>query len=78
MDAFEEFMETRHPVNIEKLASAFGLEYFGCNAEIDLESTIHRFMESKTGPSLLEIKTPRLENAEVYKMYVERIKTNIP
>lgn len=74
MDAFEEFMETRHPVNIEKLVSAFGVEYFGCNSESELENTIQRFMESKTGPSLLEIKTPRLKNAEVYNVYIERIK----
>jgi 2-succinyl-5-enolpyruvyl-6-hydroxy-3-cyclohexene-1-carboxylate synthase len=77
MDAFEEFIETNHPVNIEKLVAAFGLEYFGCDAECELESILQRFMKSKSGPSLLEIKTPRLENAVVYKMYVERIKTNI-
>ena len=74
MDAFDEFMETIHPVDIEKLVAAFGVEYFVSKSENELESTIHRFMESKSGPSLLEIKTPRLENAEVYKMYVERIK----
>lgn len=75
MDAFEEFMETSHPVNIEKLVSAFGLEYFGVKSENELESNIQRFMESKNGPSLLEIKTPRLKNSAVYKEYVERIKT---
>lgn len=77
MDAFEEFMETKHPVNIEKLVSAFGIEYFGCNSKSELESTIQRFMESKTGPSLLEIKTPRLVNAEVYKEYIERIMSGV-
>lgn len=75
MDAFEEFMETSHPVNIEKLVSAFGVEYFGVKGENELEGTIRHFMESKNGPSLLEIKTPRLENAEIYREYIERIKT---
>ena len=75
MDAFEYFMETKHPVDIEKLVAAFGVEYFVSKSENELESTIQRFMKSKNGPSLLEIKTPRLKNAEVYKEYIERIKT---
>ena len=74
MDAFEEFMETKHRVDIEKLVSAFGLEYFKCNNEFELESTIQRFMQSKNGPSLLEIKTPRLKNAAIYNEYIEKIK----
>ena len=74
MDAFEEFMETKHPVNIGKLVSAFGVEYF-CNvSEEDLDEKVRLFLESKSGPSLLEIKTPRLDNAEVYKEYKQRIK----
>lgn len=75
MDSFEEFMETSHAVNIEKLVSAYGVDYLGCSTENELESTIQRFMDLKDTPSLLEIKTPRLENADVYKEYVKRIKT---
>ncbi|MFA9392289.1 MAG: 2-succinyl-5-enolpyruvyl-6-hydroxy-3-cyclohexene-1-carboxylic-acid synthase [Prolixibacteraceae bacterium] len=75
MDSFEEFMETKHPVNIEKLVAAFGVEYFVCKSESELNSTILQFLRSKNGPSLLEIKTPRLENAEVYRKYVEKIMT---
>lgn len=74
IEAFEEFMETKHPVNIEKLVSAYGIEYISVKDENELEGTIQHFMQSKKGPLLLEIKTPRLENAEIFKEYIVRIK----
>ncbi|MDA3928658.1 MAG: thiamine pyrophosphate-dependent enzyme, partial [Prolixibacteraceae bacterium] len=75
IDAFEEFMETNHPVDIEKLVGAFGVNYIGCNAENELDEKIQQLLQSNKSPSLLEIKTPRLENAEIFKEYVRRIKT---
>lgn len=74
MDAFKEFMETKHPVDLEKLVRAFGVKYAVCRNESELDTKLKHFFQSKTGPSLLEIKTPGIENAEVYKRYIKMIK----
>lgn len=72
MDSFEEFMETKHPVDISKLTAAFGVDYFEAS-ELELKNTYEQFWDSKN-TALLEIKTPRLQNAGIYKKYIERIK----
>lgn len=71
MDAFEEFMETKHPVNIEKLVSAYGVEYFEAD-ESSLENVLVEFFEAKN-TALLEVKTPRFNNEKVYKNYIKLI-----
>lgn len=73
LKAFEEFIETSHSVSFEKLAEAFRIEYFEVKNENEQESVIQRFMESENSTSLLEIKTPQTDNAEVFKKYIESI-----
>jgi 2-succinyl-5-enolpyruvyl-6-hydroxy-3-cyclohexene-1-carboxylate synthase len=73
-DFFEEFIEAYHPVNLEKLVNAFGVNYYSCNNQEDLMNIFNEFIQSKTGPALLEINTPRLENALVYAEYIRKIK----
>ncbi|MCF8357546.1 MAG: 2-succinyl-5-enolpyruvyl-6-hydroxy-3-cyclohexene-1-carboxylic-acid synthase [Prolixibacteraceae bacterium] len=75
LEAFEEFIETPHVVDIKKLAAAYGIEYFAAKTETELTSTFQRFIKFKSRPSLLEIKTPQADNAENYIEYIERIKS---
>jgi 2-succinyl-5-enolpyruvyl-6-hydroxy-3-cyclohexene-1-carboxylate synthase len=74
MEGFKEFMETEHPVKIRKIAEAFDLDYDLCEEEKDLEIKFKHFLQSKTGPALLEVRTPKQVNAEVYRTYVENFK----
>ena len=75
METFEEHIEAHHHIDIKKLTEAFGVNYYFCNNETKLKNTFKTFIQSKERPALLEIKTPRLENAEIYKQYVKKIKT---
>jgi 2-succinyl-5-enolpyruvyl-6-hydroxy-3-cyclohexene-1-carboxylate synthase len=73
-DYFEEFMEAHHPVEIEKLVSAYNVKYYSCDNQEELKNTFNRFIQSNSGPDLLEIKTPGLENARVYAEYFRKLK----
>lgn len=72
-ECFEDFMEASHPVQIEKLAQAFGVNYFQAENHQELELQYSRFIEQK-GPSLLEIKTPNTENPVQFKAHIQQIK----
>lgn len=73
LGAFQEFIEAGHHVDIEKLVDAFSIEYFEVKSENELENSFQRFMESKNRTSLLEIKTPKADNAEAYNKYIKQI-----
>jgi 2-succinyl-5-enolpyruvyl-6-hydroxy-3-cyclohexene-1-carboxylate synthase len=73
-DYFEEFIEAYYPVDLEKLVTAYSVDYYSCDNQEKLVNTFNEFIQSKTGPALLEIKTPRLENALVYAEYIRKIK----
>lgn len=72
---FEEFMEAHHPVDLKKLVTAYGVNYFSCDNQEELSNTFNRFVQSETGPALLEIKTPKLDNAKIYSEYNRVMKT---
>ena len=71
---FEEFFETRHPVNIELLTRAFDLSYYYCDNAENLNSILDKFYDPKQKAAVLEIKTPQKENADIYKKYLNFIK----
>ncbi len=73
-EGFEEFFETRHPANIEMLSRAYGLSYYYCDNEDDLYNILDKFNGKETKAAVLEIKTPRIENADIYKNYLNFIK----
>jgi 2-succinyl-5-enolpyruvyl-6-hydroxy-3-cyclohexene-1-carboxylate synthase len=72
---FEDFMEASHPVQIEKLAQAFGVNYFLADNQQELELQYSKFIEQQ-GPSLFEIKTLNTENPVQFKAYIQRIKNS--
>ena len=73
-EGFEEFFETRHPVNIELLTQAFNLTYYYCDNAKDLNAVLDKFFDPIQNAAVLEIKTPRKENAVIYKNYLNYIK----
>jgi len=75
-DYFEEFMEAHQPVDLEKLVTAYGIDYYSCDNQEELSNTFNRFIQSKTGPALLEIKTHKLENAKIYSEYFRKMRNH--
>jgi len=73
-ECFEDFMEAKHPVEIEKLAQAFGINYFKVENQQELEHKFHQFILNE-GPTLLEIKTSNIENPVQFKAHIQRIKS---
>ncbi|MCF8298601.1 MAG: 2-succinyl-5-enolpyruvyl-6-hydroxy-3-cyclohexene-1-carboxylic-acid synthase [Saprospiraceae bacterium] len=66
----EEFFETKHNLNFENIAKTFDLSYYFCDDLKSLQNQITEFYDlSKNKAAILEIKTPRLENAKVLKDY---------
>ena len=71
---FKEYIETNHPVKIGKLAEAYGIDYYFCDSQFELETTFRSFIRSENGPSILEIKTPKECNSEIYHDFIKNIK----
>jgi 2-succinyl-5-enolpyruvyl-6-hydroxy-3-cyclohexene-1-carboxylate synthase len=73
-EGFREFIEAYHPVNIEKIAAAYGVSYSRCEEKEELEIKLEHFFSIKKGASLLEIITPRVENPVVYSNLSKHLK----
>jgi 2-succinyl-5-enolpyruvyl-6-hydroxy-3-cyclohexene-1-carboxylate synthase len=71
----ERFFEAHHPVNIERLASAFDLSHFCTHDESALRKVLPRFMKQK-GPCILEVVTPAKVNDRILKEYFRKIAEN--
>ncbi|MCX6199713.1 MAG: 2-succinyl-5-enolpyruvyl-6-hydroxy-3-cyclohexene-1-carboxylic-acid synthase [Bacteroidetes bacterium] len=69
VNAFEKFFETRHELTAKHLASMYGLPYYFCALQNELEETLKTFYEPSTHAKILEIKTDGLQGAEAYKQY---------
>ena len=54
---FGKFYKAHHPVQIQKLAEAFNLDYFCCEDEVSLKSGLKEFFKESNKPLLMEIKT---------------------
>ena len=68
--SYEEFFIAWHPVEIEKLAKAFNLNYFCCSDEKSLISELPRFFQPADRAGILEIKTETANNVKAYRMMV--------
>jgi 2-succinyl-5-enolpyruvyl-6-hydroxy-3-cyclohexene-1-carboxylate synthase len=75
-NGFDEFIETNHYANIEKLADAFGLTFFkGKPGIVELTATFKKFLKH-SGAAIFETETPKDINPGVYQSYIEKIKSN--
>ena len=63
------FEVTQRQVSIELLVKSYGLHYDFCENETELTEKLPLFFEKNDKASVLEIKTPNLENAKVLKEY---------
>ncbi|HBH49625.1 MAG TPA: 2-succinyl-5-enolpyruvyl-6-hydroxy-3-cyclohexene-1-carboxylic-acid synthase [Bacteroidales bacterium] len=72
---FKDYFEAHHPVSIQKIAEAFGLDYFSCeNAE--QFSEVYGLFYSGNTASVLEICTNTDVNTTVFRNFVQRFKYN--
>ncbi len=55
--SFDPFFNAHHPVNIEKLAEAFGFDYIHCNKLEMLGASIQQISEKNASQVILEIET---------------------
>jgi 2-succinyl-5-enolpyruvyl-6-hydroxy-3-cyclohexene-1-carboxylate synthase len=64
---FIPFIEAHHPVNIHKLADAYGLEYFFADDEAGLRNSWNAFMNDRGRASLFEVKTDAAISASAFR-----------
>lgn len=68
----ERFFEAHHPVNIERLASAFDIAHFRAYDESSLNEILERFL-SQNVAGILEVVTPAKVNDQILKEYFKKI-----
>jgi 2-succinyl-5-enolpyruvyl-6-hydroxy-3-cyclohexene-1-carboxylate synthase len=65
---FTSFIEAHHPVNIHKLAEAYGLEYFFADDAAGLQNSWNAFIHYVKRGTLFEIKTDAAVSASTFRM----------
>lgn len=73
----EECFETEREVDIEGFAGLHGFQYLYADCEDELQSVLPGFYSISERPTILEIRTPRYENAEILKEYFRKLSENI-
>lgn len=70
---FERYFETVQNHDISHLCKMFGFEHFVVKDEKKIEKFLPVFFQQKTGPSLLEVATPRILNDKILLGYFDFI-----
>jgi 2-succinyl-5-enolpyruvyl-6-hydroxy-3-cyclohexene-1-carboxylate synthase len=78
VNGFEEFFETRHQLTAKHLATMYGLPYYFCAAQSELEETLDTFLNTRKGgqAAILEIKTNGELSAAAFRNYFEYLSQN--
>jgi 2-succinyl-5-enolpyruvyl-6-hydroxy-3-cyclohexene-1-carboxylate synthase len=66
--AFTDYIEAAHPVNIQKLAEAFNLDYFCTDEHNELNSMLPVFMEQSGRTKIMEIRTGTENNKRAFNL----------
>ncbi len=75
-DQLETYFESHHQASVEGVAKTYGLSYVKATDEEGLKKELNNiFAPSYEGAVILEILTPRLDNAKHYKSYLEHLKS---
>lgn len=69
----EECFETAREVNVEGFANTHGYSYFKAGNEQQLEALLNDFFHAGERPAILEVETPRFENARILKEYFKSL-----
>ncbi len=64
---FQEYIEAHHPVNIAKLAEAYGLEYMNADHETSLKAQWPKFIAPGDKPMIFEVKTDAKVSASTFR-----------
>ncbi len=72
------YFEAHHQRSAKYIAKTFNLTYFYAANASQLRSSLKKFYKKQTNnrPAILEIKTPRVENAAIWKGYYQYLKSN--
>lgn len=70
---FERYFETVQNRDVSHLCKMFGIEHFVVENKKCLEKILPEFFHKKTGPSLLEVNTPRILNDKILLGYFDFI-----
>lgn len=65
-EGFEEFYLAHHPLDMQKLAEAYNLNYFCCENEKELTELLPKFLGELKNAAILEIKTKRVNNTNAF------------
>lgn len=75
-DQLETYFESHHQASVEGVAKTYGISYVKATDEESLQKELNNiFAPAYEGAVILEITTPRLENAKHYKSYLEQLKS---
>ncbi len=70
----EDYFEAGHDKSIQPLSEMYGLDYFCATNEDDLTKLLPKFFGEGEKPAILEIITPKKENAKTLRNYFKRLK----
>lgn len=65
----EKYFETNQKLNARNTASDFGMDYYLCNSEKELNSALFSFFQPSEKGKILEIETDKIINQKVYSTY---------
>ncbi|BAV94395.1 2-succinyl-5-enolpyruvyl-6-hydroxy-3-cyclohexene-1-carboxylic-acid synthase [Ichthyobacterium seriolicida] len=74
LDSLELFFETKHNLTAKHLARMYNWNYLKAENTPELQRQLSNFYQKSDSPCILEVFTPRLENAEVLKDYFDFLK----
>lgn len=70
---YNTYFETVHQRNAKYVAKAFGFRYYKLQTWRSLEGQLKNFLNTSSGPAILEVKTPRTQNDILLKKYFSQM-----
>ncbi len=70
----EDFFEAGHDISLQPLSEMYGLDYLCATNEDDLVKLLPQFFSEGEKPLILEVITPKKENAKTLRSYFKRLK----
>ena len=76
-EQLDQYFETHHEQSAKYIAKTYNLNYFVAENEKELKEVLADFYKKQNNnhPAILEVNTPRLESAEVWREYYKVLKS---